>query len=83
MKESEWEKKNLIGTSVCFQWGKILALMLKRVVIKQDQVHHSGELWDHLLLQCEFACELWGYVFSLFGEHWAMLCRVMDLQVGW
>lgn len=57
--------------------------MLKRVVIKQDQVHHSGELWDHFLLQCEFACELWGYVFSLFGEHWAMLCRVMDLQVGW
>jgi len=25
-------------------------LILKRFVIKQDQVHHSGELWDLLLL---------------------------------
>ena len=34
---------------------------------------------DHLLLHCPIAYELWIMVFSLFGIHWAMPQRVIEL----
>ena len=38
---------------------------------------------DYLLLHCALAYALWNYVFGLFGVHWVMLHRVIDLLAGW
>lgn len=38
---------------------------------------------DHLLVHCDFADALLGYVFCLFGANWVMPRRVFDLLVGW
>jgi hypothetical protein len=43
----------------------------------------SGESVDHLLLHCPLAWELWSMVLGLFGVHWEMPCRVLDLWAGW
>jgi hypothetical protein len=43
----------------------------------------GGESVDHLLLHCSYAKELWDLVFAMFGVHWVMLCRVIDLFVCW
>jgi hypothetical protein len=32
----------------------------------------KGESIDHLLLHCDIACELWSFMFSLFGVEWVM-----------
>lgn len=36
-------------------------------------------LVDHLLLHCEFTSQLWSLVFCLFGLHWTMPGRVVDM----
>ena len=38
---------------------------------------------DHLLLYCPIALELWTMAFSLFGLHWAMPKRVIDMFATW
>ena len=38
---------------------------------------------DHLLLDCEYASELWSLVFCLFGEQWVMPHRVPDVVACW
>ena len=43
----------------------------------------AGESMDHLLLHCSYAKELWDLVFAMFGVHWVMLRRVIDLFVCW
>ena len=42
-----------------------------------------GEFMDHLLLYCPIALELWTMAFSLFGLHWAMPKRVIDMFAAW
>jgi len=43
----------------------------------------SKESVDHLLFHCSVANELWTFVFSLFGVHWVMPKKVIDLYFGW
>ena len=38
-----------------------------------------GEALDHLLLHCPIAFELWSLVFCLFGLHWVMPHKVIQL----
>ena len=42
-----------------------------------------GESVDHLLLHYPFAKELWDLVFAMFGVHWVMSRRVIDLLACW
>jgi hypothetical protein len=43
----------------------------------------DGESVDHLLLHCPYAKELWDMIFALFGIHWVMPKRVIDLFNCW
>lgn len=43
----------------------------------------SGETLDHLLIHCDIAYVLWSLVFRIFGIHWMLLRRVIDLLFGW
>ncbi len=43
----------------------------------------SVESIDYLLLQFDFAYNLWLLVFCLFGIHWVMPKRVLDLLACW
>ena len=43
----------------------------------------AGETVDHLLLHCPVAHDLWNLVFSMFGGHWVMPGRVLDLLASW
>ena len=43
----------------------------------------DGESVDHLLLRCSYAKELWDLVFAIFGVHWVMPRRVIDLFMCW
>ncbi len=38
---------------------------------------------DHLLLPCEYACELWSFVFCLFRVQWVMPAWVIDMLACW
>ena len=42
-----------------------------------------GESMDNLLLHCSIACELWSLVFYLFGIHWVMPHKVIELFKSW
>ena len=42
-----------------------------------------GESLDHLLLHCPIACELWSLVFYMFGIHWVMPHKVIELFESW
>ena len=42
-----------------------------------------GESVDHLLLHCPIACEMWSLVFCLFGIHWVMPQKVIELFESW
>ena len=42
-----------------------------------------GELVDYLLLHCPIAYELWSLVFCLFGLHWVMPLKVVELFEFW
>ena len=41
------------------------------------------ETGDHLLLHCEIATALWGFVFHMFGIHWVLPDKVLELLFGW
>jgi len=43
----------------------------------------NGKLVDHLLLQCEVACDLWSYIFILFGVEWVIPRTVLELLTSW
>lgn len=45
---------------------------------KQD-----GDSVDHLLLHCSMARQLWALVLYLFGVHWDVPKRVVDLLACW
>ena len=44
---------------------------------------NCGESVDHLLIHCPIACELWLLVFCLFGIHWVMPQKVIELFESW
>ena len=75
-----------------FSWsaslGKILTTnnLRKRRVLVLDWCYmrkSCGESVDHLLLHCPIACELWSLVFCLFGIHWVMPHKVIELFKSW
>ena len=37
----------------------------------------------HLFLYCLIAYELWSMVFDLFGTHWVMPYKIIELLVSW
>jgi hypothetical protein len=43
----------------------------------------DGESMDHLFFHCALAREIWTMVFSLFGMHWVMLRRIVDVLACW
>jgi hypothetical protein len=43
----------------------------------------NGEIVDHLMLHCPFLKEIWDLIFSLFGLHWVMPRKVLDLLACW
>ena len=68
--------------------GKILTTdnLRKRHVLVLDwcsMCKNCGESMDHLLLHCSIACELWSLVFCLFGIHWVMPHKVIELFESW
>ena len=75
-----------------FTWstslGKILTTdnLRKRRVLVLDWCYmckSCGESLDHLLLHCPIACELWSLVFYMFGIHWVMPHKVIELFESW
>ena len=71
-----------------FYWTTALGNILttdnlqKRHIIVLDWCYMCkwcGELVNHLLLHCPIAYELWSMVFSLFGIHWVMPYKVIEL----
>jgi hypothetical protein len=43
----------------------------------------DGEIVDHLLLHCPFSREVWDMIFALFGVHWVMPGKILDLLACW
>ena len=43
----------------------------------------AGESVDHLLLHCDYASELWSFIFCIVGLQWVMPCKVSDLLACW
>ena len=78
-----------------FSWsaslGKILTTdnLRKRRIVVLDWCYmckRCGESVDHLLLHCSLARELWSLVFFfffLFGLHWVMPLKVIELFESW
>jgi hypothetical protein len=75
-----------------FSWtaalGRILTmenLSRRRIIIVSwcCMCKADGESVDHLLLHCGYAKELWDMVFVMFGIHWVMPKRVIDLFYCW
>jgi hypothetical protein len=44
---------------------------------------NGWETADHLLIHCEVAAALWGFVFQRFGIQWVLPDKVIDLLFGW
>ena len=68
--------------------GKILTVdnLRKRNIILVSwccMCKKDGETIDHLFLHCSLAYDLWSFVFSLFGVHWVMPRKVLDLLSCW
>ena len=68
--------------------GKILTMdnLQRRQIILVNwccMCKNNGESVNHLLLHCPMPWELCAMVCSLFGVHWVMLARVLDLLSCW
>ena len=75
-----------------FSWsaslGKILTTdnLCRRSIIVLDWCYmcqRCGKSVDHLLLHWPIAYELWSLVFCLFGLHWVMPLKVVELFESW
>ena len=71
-----------------FSWSASLDKILTTDNLRKQRVlvldwcymcKKCGESVDHLLLHCPIACELWSLVFCLFGIHWVMPQKVIEL----
>ena len=68
--------------------GKILTadnLRRRRIILVSwyCMCKADGESVYHLVLHCPYAKELWDMIFALFGVHWVMPRRVIDLFACW
>ena len=43
----------------------------------------NGETADHVLLHCPYAKEVWDMIFGMFGVHWVMPWKTIDLLACW
>ena len=43
----------------------------------------NGETADHMLLHCPYAKEVWDMVFGMFGVHWVMPRKTINLLAFW
>ena len=43
----------------------------------------AGESVDHLLLHCDYARELWSFIFCMVGLQWVMPGKVSELLACW
>jgi hypothetical protein len=43
----------------------------------------NGETTNHVLLHCPYAKEVWDMVFGMFGVHWVMPRKTIDLLAYW
>ena len=86
------EKVTICPRVAFFSWsaslGKILTTdnLHKGRVLVLDWCYmckKCGESVDHLLLHCSIACEMWSLVFCLFGIHWVMPQKVIELFESW
>ena len=85
--------KSMIPPRVAFfSWSAVLGRILTRdnlfrrgisMIDGDVMCKHNGEDVDHLLLHCPIVSKMWSLVFCLFGIHWVMPLRVMDLLVSW
>ena len=52
---------------------------------KQYRIYKTKRVmgYDHLLLHCSFAKELWDMIFTLFGIQWVMPRRVVEMLACW
>ena len=75
-----------------FSWSASLVKILttdnlhRRSIIVLDWCYMCkrwGELVDLLVLHCPIAYELWSLVFCLFGLHWVMPLKVVELFEFW
>jgi hypothetical protein len=75
-----------------FSWlaalGKILTAdnLRKRYIVLVSwccMCKADGESVDHLLLHCSVAKDFWDMLFAMFGVHWVMPYRVIDLFACW
>jgi hypothetical protein len=75
-----------------FSWtaalGKILTVdnLRKRHIVLVSwccMCKADGESVDHLLLHCSVAKDFWDMLFAMFGVHWVMPYRVIDLFACW
>ena len=75
-----------------FSWsaslGKILTTdnLCKRHILVLDWCYmckSCGELVDHPLLHYPIACKLWSLAFCLFGIHWVMPHKIVELFESW
>ena len=69
-------------------FGKILTTnnLHKRRIVAIDWCYmckRCGESMDHLLLHCPLTCELQSLVFCLFGLHWVMPLKVIEVFKSW
>ena len=87
----EWQSKVRPRVAL-FSWttalGKILTTdnLQNRHIVVLDWCYmckRCGELVDRFLLHYPIAYELWAMVFCLFGIHWIMPYKVVELLASW
>jgi hypothetical protein len=89
--ESIWRVK--APTMVAFfVWSAALSKILTHENLRKRNVvviewccmcKKNGESMNHLLLYCAVACELWSYIFTLFGIEWVIPRTVLELFTSW
>ena len=89
--KSIWKVKAPLKVAF-FAWSATLGKILTTENLTQRGVilvnwwcmcKQDGDSVDQLLLYCSMARELWALALSLFGVHWDMLVRVVDLLTCW
>ena len=68
-------------------WNKILTLdnIQKRgwAVANKCFLCEEEELAYHLIIHCDVTCDLWHFVFSLFGVPWVLPSTMKDVLLSW
>jgi hypothetical protein len=89
--KSIWRVKALTMVAF-FVWSTALSKILTHENLRKRNIvviewcymcKKNGESMNHLLLHCEVVCELWSYIFTLFGIEWVMPRTVLELFTSW